>query len=1017
MRAKAGILLIIGLLLIVGTVAADPLTLSISTTKPWVTANGADSATINVHVTNTSSGTALQGATLAFSVDNPVYGYIQGASVATTSASGDAGATFATNTKSGVAVIRVNAQYMDNGHLLTTVSTFNQNINHDIVQHAVYSYSPQATVGTITHLNITLTDRWGNPIDDKNPGDNHQVFLDMNTDGGAGFQPGSVGRIGPMPIDNAGNVSLDLMVSTTAERNYFQMEPVGNLGASDLMPQYIDGLAEQNPSSLSQTIPSPNALPADGAPANTFGIFYTVFDRYGNPINNTPVTTVSSDTNIPYTSFTNPNGMVYVSFGPKDIIGYYTLSASANANASAVCQYPVNVGSCSQVVQYYNTAPVDLSLTANPLAMTSLDVDPTASSIIQAKVTDIKGNPVTGELVRFSLGIPSYPGGPYYNITAGPSLSALMANVSGGAATVTFYPGAFANYTDPGYNGTSTGQDLLTASWFNNQTGTTINRTTTLVWKNYPYLSSFATAACTNAKVGDNINLTIQLVGNGAAMRPKPIDAELIMDVSGSMGQTPTMNGPLGSQYKIAYSKLAGQSFVTQMDPTKDQVGLVTFSQSASVPYSLGNNFAAVNTAISGMSASGNTNTRTALKMAIQDVIVKRNPNPKSIQAIILLTDGAYNYDGDPLARKTGSYIQTSEFSGSDGDMDWYKFSTLSAAEQNLAYYAKENNIRIYTVTLGVDAEIQPGYANTTGTWQIYNTFDLISSQTGGIHYAATDGSQLVNVYAAIAQQLNQYAGGNTQVALDFGQINLNDQLASNVTDYMAYVPDVHVPAWTTDSTYVDKINQTPSGSVNQLYNYSRDDSSNWTNKMLNFNVGTINLNETWSTTFRLNLTQAGNIELFPPDHPSFLTFTDASTNTTTTSPLPPITCNVQQGYVDQGYGGKYLSVDNLSFAGSNPDPSIWTIQWNTTYTGNLTAQEYIQYRQVGDSQWNTVGSKSKTNTYQSTDQFTLDTSSWEPNVDYEIQISATASDANYSNVIISATKNGPTATNYIKLE
>ena len=510
MRAKAGILLIIGLLLIVGTVAADPLTLSIGTSKTWVTANGVDTASINVHVTNTSSGLGIQGATLNFSVDDPVYGHFP-SPTAITSSSGDASGTFAAKTKSGVAVVRVKAQYMDNGHLLTTESTFSQNINHDTPQHAVYSYASQVTVGTVTPLTITLTDRWGNPIDDRNPADTHSIYIDMNTDGGAGFQPGSVGRTGPLPIDATGNVSVTLRVSTTAERNYFQMEPVGNVGSAERQLLYVEGLADRNPVYISQTIPSPSALPADGLAASTFGIFYTIYDKYNNPINNTLVTTTSSDTGIPYTSLTNPDGMIYVSFGPKDIIGHYTLTASANGNASAVCQNPANVGSCSQIVEYYNTAPVDLSLTANPQSVTSLDVDPTSKAIVQAKVVDIKGNPVTGELVRFSLGTPSYPGGPYFNMTSGPSLSALTANVSGGFATINFYPGAFAGYADPGYNATATGQVDLTASWWNNQTSAYVNRTVTLTWKNYPYLSTSASAACTNVKVGDKINLTIEL--------------------------------------------------------------------------------------------------------------------------------------------------------------------------------------------------------------------------------------------------------------------------------------------------------------------------------------------------------------------------------------------------------------------------------------------------------------------------------------------------------------------------
>ena len=103
------------------------------------------------------------------------------------------------------------------------------------------------------------------------------------------------------------------------------------------------------------------------------------------------------------------------------------------------------------------------------------------------------------------------------------------------------------------------------------------------------------------------------------------------------------------------------------------------------------------------MSANGNTNTRTALKLAIGDMIAK-STDPRAVKAIVLLTDGAYNQDGKSLARATGSYyIQKYEFSGSDGTMEWYKFSDLLTAEQNMAYYASEHNIKVYVVTFGTD--------------------------------------------------------------------------------------------------------------------------------------------------------------------------------------------------------------------------------------------------------------------------------------------------------------------------
>ena len=71
MRAKAGILLIMGLLLLVGTVAAAD-TSTNTTDKDWVIANGIDSSIISVNVSNTN-GIKDGVATVKFTV-NPLYG-------------------------------------------------------------------------------------------------------------------------------------------------------------------------------------------------------------------------------------------------------------------------------------------------------------------------------------------------------------------------------------------------------------------------------------------------------------------------------------------------------------------------------------------------------------------------------------------------------------------------------------------------------------------------------------------------------------------------------------------------------------------------------------------------------------------------------------------------------------------------------------------------------------------------------------------------------------------------------
>ena len=78
MRVKPGILLIMGLLFLAGTVAAVgiPDTLTVTTDKPWIIANNLDQATITVKVTNTTSDPGpVQGVIVNLEVD-PLYGNI-----------------------------------------------------------------------------------------------------------------------------------------------------------------------------------------------------------------------------------------------------------------------------------------------------------------------------------------------------------------------------------------------------------------------------------------------------------------------------------------------------------------------------------------------------------------------------------------------------------------------------------------------------------------------------------------------------------------------------------------------------------------------------------------------------------------------------------------------------------------------------------------------------------------------------------------------------------------------------
>jgi hypothetical protein len=353
--------------------------------------------------------------------------------------------------------------------------------------------------------------------------------------------------------------------------------------------------------------------------------------------------------------------------------------------------------------------------------------------------------------------------------------------------------------------------------------------------------------------------------------------------------------------------------------------------------------------------------------------------------------------------------------------MDWYQLSGLTAADQNLATYAKDNNIRVYPVTLGLDSEILSNYVNTTGTWQIYNTYDQLAAATGGTHYAATNGNQLVDVYTAIAGQLQETAGGNTQVVLNFGSVNINDVVGGDIRNYMNYIGNVNIPAQETDSTFINRTNTTPSGAMTVMYKYSQDDTVNWSHRNMNYNVGTVKLNETWAATFRLNLTQAGKIQMFGPTDPSNICFTDAATSRTTCQFIPPLECDIQQSKTNIAFGDHNLSVANLNLATNSLNPNILAISWNISYDGNMTATETPSYqnKDIPGSLPIPIdgGMRFEQKCDNVTETVTVDTTSW-PTGNYHFTVFASATDAKKQGVLDGDwTKVGPTSEKFIKLE
>ncbi|WP_292345460.1 Ig-like domain-containing protein [Methanoregula sp. PtaB.Bin085] len=1036
MRANAGFLILLGVFLLIGTVPAFVADVGVITSgKEWPVANGYDTATITVTATN-MSGPAVPGAQVVFSVDNSAYGSMSPATV-TTNAAGIATSTFITGTKSGTATITATIKSSDAEGSYTKVITLLQKIDHDLAQTAEFNTPDQALVGTTSDLVVTVFDSHGNLVDNLNPAEQHSFYLFMSSGQNSGFYNGVTYSYSNQTQTGAfGNTSVPYRISEKAGQNWIFMSPFGNMAYSP--DCYVEGIALPEPAYITY-IPHPppsDEIPADGVAF--FGLYSFVFDKYMNGINNTPMRLTASD-GTSFEDTSGDEGSFYATFGPKDTASTYELETFALANTSALCLTTGEVGKCNQTLKFHNTEPVDLVLTGNPQGMASLDVDPTSTGTVLAKVVDIKGNSVIGETVSFTIGTPTYPGGPY-NETSAPTISpGSAATATGGYATATFTPGAFATYLTPDdYNATATGIVTVTGTWTNKAGTRTVTKDVTFVYKNYPYLSiTVPKDACDNAVVGQQINFSLSLKGDGAALRPKPIDVVLLNDRSGSMLEdnpdrmVSLMNAAILFNSKMDDSKdrvglfsfgdtagwsgwadltgAAGHQYVTSWEgidnTNSDDVAYVaahypaspknygatgsnTYSRDLALTSNPITNAALINAAINEMVPAGSTPMREGLYYSVKEIV--DNKRPTAVSAVIMLTDGQYNTGGSPA--------------GGSGTLSLPGIGTGSVIN-----YAKANNVTLYTIGLG--SSVNSGELTT------------FANQTGGKYYPAPSPSDLGGIYSQIAGDLQDVAGGETEVVLNYGSVKINNVTGGDITQYMQYQPIMSLPLQETDSTFIKKINVSKTGVTNIQYTQYRDDSANYTSGQMEFDVGEIRLNETWSTNFRLNLVKAGKVSLFGiGDTSSKICFRDAATGAMNCQFIEEWECPIRESKVNVPFGNNTLLVDNVNADVLGPDPNILTVSWDTTYNGNDSVQLTVSYKNLDIKGSHYVqapgGVFFETACDHKPRSMTINTKNW-PDGHYSIQVygQAVNKDANPSMGEDQWEKSTSTAENYIQLD
>jgi hypothetical protein len=1002
-RRVALLVVLVCITLISSGAALIPNITFFDTSKEWVVANYSDTSKVMLQGYNGSTMQPLNGLQVMFSLNNTDYGTIQSNG---TFLDGWCNGTFTTKWKSGTALITARIVYLANesdpGSLTTLNTTCIQLIDHDTPAKIpsggiVLPQNGEATVGTSHEIGILILDAHNNPVDNRReisemrPNEAEKVLFTVTGSPGfpassACFMPGAVNNTTIM-VNGTGWAMTTFKLDTVPGPNIIRIDPLTFV--PDLK-RTIDGIADGMPWYISSRIFTSDGFERDYVYADgiqKFYILYQIDDEFHNGVQLKNVT-ITTDLDENNTVITNATGAIGIDYGPKSDTGEISITATAVDNSSVTI---------TDIVRFVNLTANELTFTATPQSMASYDAKPELSTL-RGLVIDTEGNPVANEPVKFSISSIWYD--ETYNVTQQPTLrnaTATNATIVWGITNELGYAEVFlkpCSFTfdegAAGFDPSATGHAIVEAEW----TGPngTVRRPLTFTFKNYPYLSVSTAVSASKVNVSGTVDVTLWLKGDGFQLTPKPVDAILVIDRSGSMGRNYVDDGPGHLITRMAAVKTSARSFVGKMDSsTGDRLGLVSYSYEDNVVVNraLGSSYASINTSINGLNADGGTGMREALRKAIVEMNLHRNPDPRAIHAIVLMTDGNWNNGGSPLAQGKGYEYSTwvtnnrahhssntqngfsslaTEFE--DEDYRWYtglggtnvvhsgtsqvvvrplgideddghqtygrayepysnvKYcSNGQLTNQNMSIYAQNNGIKIYAISFAQEIPQSERDALT-----------ILAESTGGFYRHAPTAQDLTDIYGIIAGDLRKHAGVNTTSNVSF----------DNVT-----VKNVTVPgAETFDYQYIDGIStfikrwKTGSSPTVQM---TINDTANWTtHHSFNFNVGTIDVNDNWQVTLRLQVLKEGDIHVFDPD--SVITFDDGTASLS----IPDTVINAVSNLVNESFEYGEFYEENVTVTQLTPTTYEWS--WNRLYTGSMPIQEYYFISLDGGYQWTLVG-------------------------------------------------------------
>lgn len=771
----------------------------------------------------------------------------------------------------------------------------------------------------------------------------------------------------------------------------YALEPDGTLESSGGEPASIEVIIEPSDPSI------PSILSADGM--SSFDITYRLCDEAGNP---------SADRTLCITSNETPGkrslrrsdslGEVRITYGPN-LPGIYKLTAYAEDNASV---------SAETLLEFAGTGNEVIRLAADRLVLGGREPGTVRKSAITAVITDWSGYPVAGATVNFTIIPGHYPD----SQISGPYLSSPSAvSDEEGKATVFFFPGEYTGgENSSGYQASSC---LVRALW--NTTSGDIG----LEWRNYPYLSVTAEAEPSMIKVNDTVKIVLTFTGDGWAFEPGPSDVVAVVDRSGSMlNGYPDRMVALGDALRLFAEETSDEpvrlglvsfgikgaadisSYANAFRAGKDE----SFSDNASyiaenypengkvyddyatvdIPPSDDRN--AFMTAVSGIIPGGRTPLREALYLAIMKL--SESASSDTSKVLVVVCDGDYDYYGDPLARGTGRVY----YGWRSMQTDYYIFPDLPSGEQDMSAFAAKNNVRIFTVTLSGDM-----------TEEGEDVLESLASETGGKHYHADEGEDLLRIFEEITGEIREPSYVSAAVDIPFDEI-LVDGLSVDNSGEDTVIEYVYEPSV---STVVEKKDG------EGIITVTGEDQSGWwnANRSLHFDMGEMGPGYTYKATFLLRVLSPGNISLFGGD--PVMTIDGAAGELL----LPETVISV---IADQNSTGtNAINVSGLHSTGRVEGGGAVGLEWMLGYTGEGSVSQRLYYLRTGDDAWipftETSGIKGPV---REAVQHSYFVTAGLPYGEYRIRVLAFAPDADEETATLKeALSIGTPAANYIRIE